>query len=437
MKLSCFCRIISYQDKILLKNFQNGAMASVPKNIYDKIISSDFLEIEKDRSSIELEEDLSNLEKLKFFTSQTHEEEFSFFQKELERGYKKSLGILLATTTYCNLHCPYCYEEKVESTRMKPDLYPPLIQWFTKNLQLREKEINSVFLTLYGGEPLLDFAGLHYLIPKLYNICDQLGMKFKLGMITNGVLLTAEKVDFFKKYNFSDLQVTFDGPPLIHDQLRKDKHNRGTFWAIIKNLKYLVDNLSILINVRVNFESKYYKKIPELLKILKNRGLDSKISLSFAPLENIFSKTKVRRKESRCIFPSFPEQIEIYYWLLNRAEQMEFKVNDEFSLGPCMTSNPNAFVIDPDGFLYKCMEMIGNRKLAIGHIENENLDYKIAGPNLEKCIQNKCMYFPICFGGCRSFAYRQNGNISALDCRKSFLDNMTQKLILRIAKSHL
>lgn len=67
----------------------------------------------------------------------------------------------------------------------------------------------------------------------------------------------------------------------------------------------------------------------------------------------------------------------------------------------------NSFVVDPDGYLYKCWNEVGNIKSAVGNIKEDSFDitgYKNGGwlkrnpLNAAKC--KDCTILPVCMGGC-------------------------------------
>ena len=67
----------------------------------------------------------------------------------------------------------------------------------------------------------------------------------------------------------------------------------------------------------------------------------------------------------------------------------------------------NAYVIGPEGELYKCWNDIGISEKVIGHIETErdwNMSLVAEGmvgcSYLESEECKKCFFFPICDGGC-------------------------------------
>lgn len=76
----------------------------------------------------------------------------------------------------------------------------------------------------------------------------------------------------------------------------------------------------------------------------------------------------------------------------------------------CAIRNDMAISFDPEGYAYKCWEIIGNKEYAIGKLNEDGRLYDVNLKELNrqlygadplddpKCMQ--CKYLPICCGGC-------------------------------------
>ena len=114
-------------------------------------------------------------------------------------------------TGQCNLKCKHCYNRSGDADRktlMTPD------KWCEISRQIVSD--GGIFQCIIsGGEPLL-------LGDKLFEIMDILhddGTSFVV--ITNGLLLTKEKVKKFAKYRYFWFQISIDGSTAaIHDEFR-------------------------------------------------------------------------------------------------------------------------------------------------------------------------------------------------------------------------
>jgi len=112
----------------------------------------------------------------------------------------KILKILLGLQ--CNYHCEYC--SQTENIPINP-IKKPDIKAFLK--MVAEKNWNLNKIEFWGGEPLLYWDKIVVLAPELWKIFPEA----KMSIISNGSLLTREKIDFLKKYNIH-LVISHDGP---------------------------------------------------------------------------------------------------------------------------------------------------------------------------------------------------------------------------------
>ncbi len=120
-------------------------------------------------------------------------------------------------------------------------------------------------------------------------------------------------------------------------------------------------------------------------------------------------------KRSRAIEPlTSEESINIYFELretMNRLLTTQNFANKLTPLtkhthDPCVAQRRNFFVVDPDGYLYKCYLDAGDKNKTIGHVDKPltynnkvMLKYLSFRPwYLDKC--QKCSVFPLCFGHC-------------------------------------
>ena len=105
----------------------------------------------------------------------------------------------------CNFNCTYCSQRpfRGKAYSAKPSDVIPFMEMLSRN-EITVSEEGKVFL--WGGEPLIYYKTLEKLVPLLRERYPVQNFE----IITNGSLLTKEKVDFFHKYNVL-LSVSDDG----------------------------------------------------------------------------------------------------------------------------------------------------------------------------------------------------------------------------------
>lgn len=115
--------------------------------------------------------------------------------------------------------------------------------WANKN---KEKK---VLIRFFGGEPLMDFELLEYLVKFAKDRARQSGLEVSFDLTTNGLLLDADKIDFFNKNKEVNVVVSLDGDNKTQNLNRNMKGAKADSY---KNIYGLKDKLIDLPNVTVN-----------------------------------------------------------------------------------------------------------------------------------------------------------------------------------------
>lgn len=109
----------------------------------------------------------------------------------------------LIVTDDCNYHCSYCLQKK-EKKYISSDIIEKAVMFFYPFLS------GEASISFHGGEPLLAFDNIKYVVSLLMNKKKKLGKKLKFYLTTNGSLITDEMLHFFDQYRF-DVMLSFDG----------------------------------------------------------------------------------------------------------------------------------------------------------------------------------------------------------------------------------
>jgi len=324
----------------------------------------------------------------------------------LSRISAKNLQLTIAPTLNCNFACPYCYQE-TKQNQIDKKTEQSIINLVSNKLS----EKGNLYVTWFGGEPLLSWKQIKNLSSKLQNICDNKEAEYSASVITNGYLLDKKMVDDLHHYKIKNIQVTLDGPPEIHDSRRKLKSGMATFGRIIENIK----NASELffISIRMNLDNTNNTKIDEVLNILKKHNLDKKVGFY---LGHVLPYTDVCSNISdSCL--SNKQYAALGFETLVKMTKLGFTSSFAYpkSLSNfCMADRVNSFVISPNGDVTKCWNCVGNKKEQIGNIsypEKESpFKWIVQNPFDDEC--KDCKMLPICMGGC---PYLKN-RTGARDC---------------------
>lgn len=163
------------------------------------------------------------------------------FERVTELGKEYLPMITLEVTSRCNLRCIYCiYNEPVKYARNHG---PAEMTWdiARKSIDLlaaNSKKAKELFVTFYGGEPLLNLKLIKKSVPYAQE-CFK-GRPLHFSLTTNCTLINENTARFFAENNFSIL-ASIDGPPDIHNSYRINTQGRGSFDNSMKGLQMLVD----------------------------------------------------------------------------------------------------------------------------------------------------------------------------------------------------
>lgn len=154
-------------------------------------------------------------------------------------SYKKFIEnkitiMYLIPTNCCNLSCKYCFIGNLTSPeiKMKLDTAKRAVDLFAEHLA-KINENGEIFF--YGAEPLLNFS----LIEDVVTYCKQKKYKIKFSMVSNGLLLNENIIEFIK-YNKISLGISIDGPKEITNINRIYKNsNIGIYDDLIEKINLL------------------------------------------------------------------------------------------------------------------------------------------------------------------------------------------------------
>ncbi|HEX9308860.1 MAG TPA: radical SAM protein [Anaeromyxobacter sp.] len=360
--------------------------------------------------------------------------------------------LVVVPTFGCNLRCTYCYQEVFEPeappgapqaasaasprARSSPGLVAPEVidAFFSYVDRFHAGESPRPYLTLFGGEPLVDTPAHHDRLRRYLDGARARGLG--VAAVTNGYDLEAF-VPTLAAAKVKEVQVTIDGPGPVHDARRPHGSGRGTFDRIVRGVDALVA-AAVPVNLRVVADRENLPALPALARLASERGW-----LDFP--ESRF-KTQVGRNyelfgcASRQARGALFDRVELWtefvrlaeeHPLLRRfhrprlhgarhlAEHGEFPVAN---LDACPAAKKE-WAFAPDGSLYGCTATVGNPSYRLGRFHPEIVrDEAALAPwrarstlTIPKC--RSCVAAPICGGGCAALADAQGKGISGPDCR--------------------
>lgn len=247
----------------------------------------------------------------------------------------------LNVTNRCNFRCAHCAFDS--GIAKMPELSLEEIATILKDT----KELGGERFDITGGEPLLRED-----IEKIISIGKSLG--YKIELVTNGYLLSEEKLKRFKMLGLDGIAISLDGSNArVYNRIRRK--DKATFEIVIKN-------------IRAAKEARFYTKvnttvfecniddIPNITRLALRLGADKQGIYYFTPVG------RGRRSEEQPVEPL--KWLEFIRARLKSFQNCGMKISVEFPLAKktdripgwgCIANNERSHLqILPDGNVYPC-----------------------------------------------------------------------------------
>lgn len=340
---------------------------------------------------------------------------------------------VIAPTLSCNMRCSYCFQahelhEKIKV--MDKKRIDKIFEW----IDLNEKENNrntQPKIMLFGGEPFQNIKEVKdstiYVLNKIYE------NKYMVQIVTNGYDLI-HYIPYLENDYITQLQITIDGPPSIHNLRRKHFNDTDSFSKIEKGIDLALKK-GLNIRVRVNIDSETLKHIVELMQfVIKRRWLEFKNFSIYTGYVQEYGSNYDTGK-------SFPKLVEEFYKLRKDNEELlhlghegcgwaKLLVNlknnailPEHTMSYCGASN-NMLCFSADDYLYACTDAMGDKNLSIGKyypnffINDDQLQIWRTQKFNSASLCTTCKVNLMCGGGCTFKAIRDNGAYNLTSCEE-------------------
>lgn len=310
---------------------------------------------------------------------------------EISKYNSTGFSLTIAPTMDCNMACPYCYENKTKKI-MDENTKNQLIKYVES--RICNSDVKSFFVTWYGGEPLLQKNIILDLSKAFIHICNENKVKYSAGIITNGTLLDYETAKMLKNECYvSTAQVTIDGLKKVNNTRRLLKDGSDSFEMITNN----IDNCKALIHfsIRVNVDKNNIDETKKLVDYFINekKWKDGSVNYYFAPVEDITDYCNIDNNSTCYSYEEFGQINSGLLRLMYENGNMD-SINITYPkvrLISCgAITYDKGYVVDSDGDLYKCWNMIGMKDKTVGDIFNGPILNKEYAEFLKLDLPQKC-----------------------------------------------
>ncbi|TCN65665.1 anaerobic sulfatase-maturation protein [Acetobacteroides hydrogenigenes] len=329
----------------------------------------------------------------------------------------------------CNLDCSYCYyleKENLYANTAKHFMSEELLERFIKDY-LRSQTKAEVLFTWHGGEALMRPI-------KFYQKALDLQKKYGGGrpidnsIQTNGVLLTDEWCEFFKRNNFL-VGISIDGPREFHDKHRRSKQGHSTFDQVMRGVELLKKH-QVEFNAMAVINSDNVKHPLEVYNFFKEIGCQF---IQFSPIVERISSNDNGLKFSSptesgiaevAPYTVDPDEFANFYlkifdeWVRKDVGSIYIQLFDSTLAnwvgqppGVCTLAKTcgHAGVMEFNGDVYSCDHFV-YPEFKIGNIYSQNLTSMMYSDKQQRFGSNKftslprqcreCRYLFACYGEC-------------------------------------
>ncbi len=337
---------------------------------------------------------------------------------------------ILAVTNECNNRCVYCQASgEKKPCHMQEDVADKTMEMIARSPSAK------VTIEFQGGEPLINFRVIRYIIEKAKTVLQNKDVQFTL--VSNLSLLTEEMAIYFKDNNVS-VSTSLDGPANIHNLNRPSSLGEGTYETTLCGIDKLrklglspgaiqTTTAASLAYPEVIVDTYAKLELRQLfLRPLTRLGAAAKCwdKIGYTPDQFlVFYKRALRRiiqlNQAGYKFMEYHAALFLNKILNGRsANYMELRSPCGAGLGQmAITANGNVYTCDEG----RMMAEMGDEAFLLGNVFDNDYNEFIESPNCKAvCTASllvtlpgccDCVYKPYC-GVCPVINYAVNGNIT-------------------------
>lgn len=319
-------------------------------------------------------------------------------------------------TEQCNLACKYCFlgnsnPNKCQTTNypMTKDTAEQALQFFSRQTLSDPSQFdNEKEIIFYGGEPLLNFETLAYVIKraKHYQKLNLLSKKLKFSLVTNGILLDEEKIIFLKNNNIN-VSISIDGADASANCYRVNKVGEPIYEQLMSNINLsLKHHLSFGLSITLNNYT--LEHMDDLIKMLTVLNIDAICFNILLKIHNEDIDDSYYQKATQFILDFYTRTKKIGIYEDRFMRKLNSFVTSNIYFSDCAATSGSQIVITPDGGVGLCHGCMENRDFFIGNIYDNTLfaekhpttiEWSRLTPVLNKNCES-CPALGICGGGC-------------------------------------
>ncbi|WUH98345.1 SPASM domain-containing protein [Spirillospora sp. NBC_00431] len=333
---------------------------------------------------------------------------------EQNRAYLANLTdrmFVLMPAAYCNMGCGYCGQKHFRLPKQEQHrdaIKRRLIA------AAEDPPTSAINVAWFGAEPMMGYAQILDISAAVIPACGSAGVPYSAKMVTNGSLLTLEKIRrLYHDCKLVFFEITLDGDAESHNSQRPLKSGRKSFGHIVSVIRQACDAdlPGLRFSIRTNVSRANRGRHAQFAREMRDAGLaDPRVSFYATPVRewgNDVSDYAIARRDLIDVERDWLEAYSDHG--LDTGGVLPIKRRHMV----CVAVNGRAEVIAPAGQLHSCTEqplVPGREDTAIGHVTQaqsaelrpkgryDDWNKNLLGDTSAYCPS--CAIFPICGGAC-------------------------------------
>ncbi len=289
-------------------------------------------------------------------------------------------------TRQCNLKCTYCYEgqEKLDK-KLDNNTVQKVIKFIVQ--KTNEKKDSFISVNFHGGEPLIAFDIVQYIVIELEKRLST--VKINYGLTTNGTLLDDDIIEFLAQAMPLGLTLSVDGNEGVHNRNRKLANGRGSYELVDQYLEKIIKQIPEC-RARATYTHNTVNDLSKSVIHLIQKGFKTIVAAGdyYDPFWQDEDENILRREIHK---------LHDYYQAMQNKEKVRVNLLDKSLTEylPCQ-GGISSVNIDVDGKLYPCIAAVGNSDYQIGDIECGIDKIKVANIlDMGSAMHEECKECPI------------------------------------------
>jgi len=321
----------------------------------------------------------------------------------------------------CDLRCGYCFAHTGDfgggRLLMPLEVGMRALDFLIQNSGARR----HLEVDFFGGEPMLNLAVVKQLVAYGRALEVTYNKEIAFTLTTNAHAIPAEE-DAWINAEISNLVLSVDGRPAVHDALRPNRHGQGSYAAVLANSRRITATRQKDWYVRGTF-THYNLDFTNDVQSLLDEGLTQ---LSLEPVVTTPNRPYAITPGDLPVICKEYETLAAHYDEHRRTGKPYtfFHFMVDCAGGPCLVkrllgcgAGVEYVAVTPEGELYPCHQFVGIADYCMGNVMDntwdEGIRTRMKSCNVtQKPVCQACFAKYFCSGGCAANAVLMNGDLA-------------------------